>query len=512
MGKALYRKYRSKSLDEVVGQEHITDTLKNAIKLNKLSHAYLFTGPKGVGKTSIARILAHAINEIPYDDESVHLDIIEIDAASNRRIDEIRELRDKVHIAPTSARYKVYIIDEVHMLTREAFNALLKTLEEPPEHVIFILATTEAHKVPETIVSRTQRFAFKPIEREAAKRHLRAIAKKEKINIDDAALELIAEHGRGSFRDSISILDQLAGFATQKLTTNEVRLLLGIPDEAVISMCLAALEHNDVAGVFQTVETLRVQGIDSGRAARAISERLRQLLIEGGSSSHYDHIALLKALLALTTTTNDYIGLELALLESFQHKPNVQDDSVKLKKDDSQPQSSKNVLVIPPEPSQEVSATSETENKETTTQQGKNEPDQEITDQIKTVATSGEPAVAKLLPLNSETWNELLQALKAKHNTLYGVLRMASARQEENDIILEFSFGFHKKQIESPKNATIVREYIQQHFGMPQFKCVVVKKDATPSEPTPSPKQKPDVQAHIASLSNIFGGAELLES
>src|SRR6185312_9176361 len=163
MGQALYRKYRSKSFDDVVGQDHITKTLKNALSSGRISHAYLFTGPRGVGKTSVARILAHEVNDLSYNDESVHLDIIEIDAASNRRIDEIRDLREKVNIAPAAAKYKVYIIDEVHMLTREAFNALLKTLEEPPAHVIFILATTEAHKLPETIISRTQRFEFKPI-------------------------------------------------------------------------------------------------------------------------------------------------------------------------------------------------------------------------------------------------------------------------------------------------------------------------------------------------------------
>ncbi|MCA9337865.1 AAA family ATPase, partial [Candidatus Saccharibacteria bacterium] len=140
---ALYRKYRSKSLSDIVGQEHITKTLANALKSGKISHAYLFTGPRGTGKTSIARILAHEINGIPYNDDSPHLDIIEIDAASNRRIDDIRDLRDKVNIAPLSVKYKVYIIDEVHMLTTESFNALLKTLEEPPAHVVFILATTE---------------------------------------------------------------------------------------------------------------------------------------------------------------------------------------------------------------------------------------------------------------------------------------------------------------------------------------------------------------------------------
>src|SRR5579862_6225035 len=203
MEQALYRKYRSKSFAEVVGQEHITKTLEQAIKSGRISHAYLFTGPRGVGKTSVARILAHEVNKLPYSGESIHLDIIEIDAASNRRIDEIRDLRDKVNIAPASARYKVYIVDEVHMLTREAFNALLKTLEEPPAHSIFILATTEAHKLPETIISRTQRFEFKPISGPQAAKQLAAIAKSEKIDISPEALNLLAEFGGGSFRDSI---------------------------------------------------------------------------------------------------------------------------------------------------------------------------------------------------------------------------------------------------------------------------------------------------------------------
>ena len=175
MSQALYRKYRSKSLDEIVGQSHITDMLRRAIASGRVSHAYLLTGPRGVGKTSIARILAHEINHLPYTDESSHLDIIEIDAASHTSVEDVRDLRDKVQIAPTSADKKVYIIDEVHMLSKSAFNALLKTLEEPPAHVIFILATTDADKLPATILSRVQRFNFRAISPEDTLAYIYAV-------------------------------------------------------------------------------------------------------------------------------------------------------------------------------------------------------------------------------------------------------------------------------------------------------------------------------------------------
>jgi len=180
MSKALYRKYRSKSLQEIIGQKHITDILSRAIANNHISHAYLLTGPRGVGKTSVARILAHQINHLDYDEDKTNLDIIEIDAASNNGVEDVRDLREKIQIAPVSASKKVYIIDEVHMLSKAAFNALLKTLEEPPEHIVFILATTDADKLPSTIISRTQRFNFRPINIEDMVNHLSYIAKKRK--------------------------------------------------------------------------------------------------------------------------------------------------------------------------------------------------------------------------------------------------------------------------------------------------------------------------------------------
>ena len=217
MSRALYRTYRSRSLDEIVGQSHITRILQRAIARGRIAHAYLLTGPRGVGKTSIARILAHEINGLPYTDESTHLDIIEIDAASNNSVEDIRDLRDKVQIAPTSSPKKIYIIDEVHMLSKSAFNALLKTLEEPPEHVVFILATTDADKLPATILSRVQRFNFRAISPRDAAKHLAFIAEQEKIAITPDALKLIAEQGKGSFRDSISLLDQLRSLSDETI-------------------------------------------------------------------------------------------------------------------------------------------------------------------------------------------------------------------------------------------------------------------------------------------------------
>src|SRR5690606_25955227 len=196
----------------------------------RISHAYLFTGPKGTGKTSVARILAHSINDLPYKDESIHLDIIEIDAASNRRIDEIRDLRDKVHIAPTSAKYKVYIIDEVHMLTKEAFNALLKTLEEPPAHVIFMLATTEMHKLPDTIISRCETHVLRRPSDDVLTDVVSKVAKKEKYSLEPEAARMIGFLGEGSFRDTLGVLQKVLNASSdKKITASEVEKITGAP-------------------------------------------------------------------------------------------------------------------------------------------------------------------------------------------------------------------------------------------------------------------------------------------
>jgi DNA polymerase-3 subunit gamma/tau len=477
MGQALYRKYRSKSLDEIVGQEHITTTLANALKKGNISHAYLFTGPRGVGKTSIARILAHEVNGLPYDEDKTHLDVIEIDAASNRRIDEIRELREKVHNAPTSAKYKVYIIDEVHMLTKEAFNALLKTLEEPPEHVIFILATTEAHKVPETIISRTQRFSFKPIPDDVAVTHLKSIAKEERLAIDDEALELIAEHGSGSFRDSISLLDQVR-FNADKITATDVRGILGIAPHEAINKLIAAIEQGEVKSLLNQLTALQQAGYQAPQISRQLSAALREKLLGTKSATHGQELAvLLQQLINVPASHNPAALLELVLLESTLRNSNSAAT-------DSKPA----VRLDIPEESLPSPAQAPTQTEPVTKKKG--------------AGGTGK--------WDETSWPQILQALKRNHNALYGIARMAVPKYEDNTLTLYFAFPFHQKRLEEGKNKQLVQELIQEYVGTAiSLKCIVDKQVAASQPEAAEPAVDSDP---LETISNIFGPSEVLES
>ena len=259
--RALYRKYRPTKLSDVVGQPQVTEPLTHALETGQISHAYLFIGPRGTGKTSVARIFAHAVNGFDYQIEDHYLDIIEIDAASNTGVDNIRELREKAAIAPSVGRYKVYIIDEVHMLSKSAANALLKTLEEPPAHVIFILATTDAHKVPITISSRTQSFTFKLADPATMQQHLRTIADAEQLPITDDALALIVRRGGGSFRDSLSLLDQISTLSDQKITATIVEHALGLPASQTLTDLINAYAHQNFTAIHQTLQNLLSTGL-----------------------------------------------------------------------------------------------------------------------------------------------------------------------------------------------------------------------------------------------------------
>lgn len=287
--KVLYRKYRPTKLEDVVGQAQVTDALANAIKQNKVGHAYLFIGPRGTGKTSVARIFAHAVNDFDYQVEDSYLDIIEIDAASNTGVDNIRELREKAVIAPTKGKYKVYIIDEVHMLTKSASNALLKTLEEPPEHVIFIMATTDAYKVPITISSRTQVFTFKLADSTTMQAHLKHVAEQEGIKITDDALELVVRRGGGSFRDSMSLLDQVAILAEGEITAELLEQSLGLPQAQSLKQLLEAHSVGDIA----TIQSILKDLLNTGIKPETIASELIETIIANPQATW---LSLLKTL------------------------------------------------------------------------------------------------------------------------------------------------------------------------------------------------------------------------
>ena len=261
--KALYRKYRPLHLSEVIGQDKTIEQLQGALIKGKISHAYLFVGPRGCGKTSVARIFAHEINHFDYQLEDSYIDIIEIDAATFTSVDNIRELREKAMIMPTLGKYKVYIIDEVHMLSNSAFNALLKILEEPPEHVIFIMATTNPEKIPATIISRTQIYRFNLAEPKVMQDFLRSVCDKEGIKISDDALKIITERGGGSFRDSLSILNQIGtvNLSEKTIEASDVSAALGIPEHQEIQNLINFYENSDTENITNTLATLLNYGI-----------------------------------------------------------------------------------------------------------------------------------------------------------------------------------------------------------------------------------------------------------
>lgn len=296
---ALYRVYRPQTFAALIGQDAISQTLLNALRHHRLAHAYLFCGPRGTGKTSTSKILSKAVNCLdPQDGEPCNecencrainedrfLDVIEIDAASNRGIDEIRNIREQVRFTPSMGKRKVYIIDEVHMLTTEAFNALLKTLEEPPEHVLFILATTDPQKVPKTVLSRTQRFDFHRIPTAVLAAHLRDICDQEGIDATDDALTMIAKNAAGGMRDAISLLDQTIAFAGDSIDKQAVTQMIGGLDDEALAALIDALTQGDTTALFHTLEELLAQGSDARALMQSILVYLRDLLLTRVGSS-----------------------------------------------------------------------------------------------------------------------------------------------------------------------------------------------------------------------------------
>lgn len=470
MAQALYRKYRSRSFDELVGQKHVTRTLEQAVKQGKISHAYLFTGPRGVGKTSIARILAHVINGLEYSDKP-HLDIIEIDAASNRRIEDVRDLREKVQIAPVSATYKVYIIDEVHMLTNESFNALLKTLEEPPSHVVFILATTELYKLPATITSRTQRFAFAPPSREMIARHLAGLAKQEKIDIDSEAVALLAEHADGSFRDSISLLDQVSTAApgSNTITEQDIANLLGLPPKSTIESLLQATLTHQPSKVAETVAQLTASGISASTVAVALIRQAVDVAPSSPASAR-----LLDALLSVPRHSYPEAKLLAVLLEVAHHgaAPTAQAPA--------------------PKP--------------------KSVPLQATAPQKQEVAKSDQspPRAPTASGPVTERWGEVLAQMQAHSAPLRGTLKNAEVRlgSDNTKVILAFKYGLHAKKIEGSKHKGALAAALQTVLGT---KDVTVEAIVDPNAvPTPATIPPPPADPTATAIMDVMGGGEMV--
>lgn len=500
MSQALYRKYRSKSLADVVGQDHITDILTRALKSGRVAHAYLFTGPRGVGKTSIARILAHEINQLPYTEESNHLDIIEIDAASNNGIEDVRDLREKVQIAPVSASRKVYIIDEVHMLSKPAFNALLKTLEEPPAHVVFILATTDVEKLPATIISRTQRYGFRAIKPADAVNHLKHIAGEEKIKVSDEALALIAERGDGSFRDSISLLDQLSSLADDKdgITAELVETSLGLAPKTIIADLLSAVEKHDVANIAQILMQTEADGI----SPVVLNDQLTRTLRDQAATKP-QVLPLLDALLDVPKSTQPSIKI-LSVLGTFalDHKPKtaalaapvmevsatIEELSQQATKAKPEMKQSAPPAPIAPQPKTSVTPPSVIETVVENTSTPQTAPQATVVD-----TTPQQSSTEKAVNLGAFDWAALLEQVRTNYIALYSVLSKCDYELNGENLTIYCVNAFYKKKLDDAKYYTNLYTCIQKFDNFsPNLQTI--------------PTRAPMKNSQAAAIADIMGG------
>lgn len=475
MSQALYRKYRSRSLDEVLGQDHVTSILRRALEQGKIAHAYLLTGPRGVGKTSVARILAHEINHLPYDDDSSNLDIIEIDAASNNGVDDIRALREKAQVAPVSAPKKVYIIDEVHMLSKSAFNALLKTLEEPPEHVVFILATTDADRLPATILSRVQQFFFRPIPTEIMTRQLMNIAKKEGFAIEEDAARLIAERSRGGFRDGISMLDQLSILATsdRPLTANMVTEYLGLSDATMLGNLLDSYPSDDnekVLNIFQELE-------NSGANSVIVSHQLLSIA-RNRLRKNPNLIGLVQQLIEVDRHPHPDLKL-LTIFMNSNSQPT--ENPVATKKD--------TIQAAPQKPAEKPTPIKPAEPAKPTEKPIKKE--EKPAEPAKKPAAKPKKTDAPL-ELN---WEKVIERAKEKSLGLASLLQKSQWSFDGEKLTIYAGSAFYKKKLDDAKNKPLISEIISEETAMDLEIDIIGEK-------------KPPEDEKLAEIAELMGGGE----
>lgn len=501
---SLYRKWRPQVFEDIIGQKHITQTLMNAISLNRISHAYLFSGPRGVGKTTTARILAKSLNcekgPTPHPcnkcerciriTEGYSMDVIEIDGASNRGIDDIRDLRNKVKFAPAEGKYKVYIIDEVHMLTAEAFNALLKTLEEPPSHVIFIFATTAPHKIPNTILSRCQWFNFRRISVGDIINKLKMIIKDEKLEIDEQTLNIIARSSTGSMRDAESILDQIIAYCGKEITLQNVREVLGIIEEDVFFNFVDTIINSDTVKGIEIVNRIADLGGDASQFIKNLMEYVHNLsLIKVGKPEVLnfqgvfteDRERLLKQskLIELRKLFNivDYLA-EVERKMKYTYNPWILLEMLVLKFTAGEDYSSKEMEKDQDEGYLDLSKNKDIVKSDNIKVKTREEisPKKKIQDKTKEGSFIPTKEVSTNLDLN-QVWPIILNKLKKTKMSVYSFIIVNNLITIEDDkLIIGFNkkYIFHKESLEKKNNKALLQELIKEEIGRPlAIECVI---------------------------------------